>query len=124
MLQSTLVEEHLNRKGKYALETYEISNGNTELIKLLRKKDANKKMIKHFKIENNDVLSIKINFTYYKVKENLLNVQLIDFDRQMDMKLENFKLNNQNDIKLMKYLNNSTFNQFKVKFKDGELFEL
>lgn len=113
------------RDSQYSLETYEILSENYESIKLHTKDTTDLNNIKHFKIENGDIIEIKINCCMYDSKEiNLYKIELIHYGISKEMKLENFLEEKRDRIRFMKYISDKKFNKFKVRFVDSEFFEI
>lgn len=111
------------RKNKFYIETYEILTEVSQQILLIPKNYSDYKNLKHYGIDNNEILTISINFAVFNAS-NLYDVKIEHYDKNMQMKLSNFLERSQNNIKYLKYVNDENKNQFKVKYVNGQLYEM
>jgi len=111
------------RKGEFYIESYEILDDFNQQIKLIKKNINNIETLKHFEIDNNEILTISINYSEFNTQK-ICEVSVLYYDIRMKMKFENFLEKSQNDIKYLRYLNSKEKNKFRVIYRNGELYEI
>lgn len=111
------------RNQNFFIETYEILSEFSQQIPLKRKDKNDFENLKHFGLEENEVLHVSITHAVFNSK-NLFEVKIEHYEKIMKMKLTNFLEKNQNDVKFLKYSMNSSQNKFKVVYKNNNLFEI
>lgn len=112
----------VERNKELYLETYEIFSEESQQIRLIPKIQSDFENLKHFGIDDDEILTVSINYSEFSIKK-ICEVSILHYDIKMKMKIENFLDQSQHDIKYLKYLNKEK-NRFKVKIRNGKLFEI
>lgn len=111
------------RNKNFYIETYEILSELSQQILLLKKNKNDFENLKHFGIDNDEILKISINYGVLDTK-NCYDVKIENYEENMRMNLNNFLESSRDNVKFLRYVNNPDINNFKVIYKDGELFEI